>query len=530
MLISQRLKKIPFWTLGAILYGISWPLPWNINISFLAWIAFIFLFISLENNHQFFRSIGLVWMFSLLAYTISSGWFLGIPKNKELIIIGAISESLNLVIPFMIAFPVRKYVGFSQMLYVLPFIFVVCEWSYSFIEHNLNYLLIAHSQTENTWLIQYIDVFGYLSITFWVMLFNVLVYSILVRANYRVLSVNFIRKVVVVSFIMVFLPLVYAFYKQYHLKDKSAETIRVSLLHTDFNLLFSTQEQKIKRLERIVEITDSADYYNKLKKVETDLYVWFEGAIPYGNNYKIQQFVRSAVTDWNTPLLSGCDHVEPFYNTSLMQSVNRVILFAADSSQSLQYYDKNILTPGWESFPYISWLHQLGWKFMIESEFYKKGNGIRLFEFEDQGKRNIKIGTPICFEQSYSTLWNQMSLLGADFFIQLSFETWFGETYFQKQMAYITRLRAVETRHSVARCSNGGLTMFINSFGQVYDCIDNSETMLENSIDCSNEITFFTRHTNLFPVSCLIALCFYSVYIVLRKQPFRNRIFKIFPW
>jgi apolipoprotein N-acyltransferase len=480
-------------------------MPWNVNLSFLAWFAFVFLFLSLKKADTFWRFWGTVWIFSFITHTICSGWFLDVPTNKIIIIIGAINESLSFTISFIPFYFLQKRVGFNKSILVFPFLFVVGEWIYSSLDHNLGFLMVVHSQTANPWLIQYVDLFGYLSVTFWVWLFNVLIYLTVEKCRYRFFSGSFIKRMAVIVTMMVSLPLAYAAYRNHQIKQEKPDSISIAMTHTMFSPNPKTDQQIMKNVERIVEITDSLDYYSKKKKISHDLYVWHEGAIPSGNLKYFRNFVQGAVNDWQVPLLSGMQYYQKFDGTESWQPVNRVVLFTAnpDKKDALPYYDKLYLAPGWESIPYLSLFHKLGIRFASEYKYHTQGENLRLFELPVRN-RLVRIGTPICFEQNVPSIWNRMVLLGADCFVQVAYESWFGRTYFQKQVAYITRLRAIETRHSVARCSNGGLTLFVDSFGRIYSQAPDSESVTSGSLALSQKVTFYTRHQNLFPLMCLI--------------------------
>jgi apolipoprotein N-acyltransferase len=508
---ADMLKKFPFWLIGAFLYGISWPMPWSVNLAFLAWFAFVFLFLSIKKANTFWRFWGTTWIFSFVTYTICSGWFLDIPTNKLLIVAGAFSESLGFPTAFIPLYFLKKRIGFDKAIFALPFLFVISEWLYSSLGHFLGYLMVVHSQTANPWLLQYVDLFGYLSVTFWVMWFNVLIYVALRKSQNRLCSASFVARTAIIVLAMVSLPLLYAWQRDRQLAHEKADSISISMIRTMF-APNPNEEQLLKNLDRTVELTDSLDYYAKKKKKQSDLYVWHEGAIPSGNTKGILDFVRSAVNDWQVPLLSGMDYYEKYQGTNLWQSVNRVVLFQIplDTTAALPFYDKVNLAPGWEGIPYLSLFHKLGIRFANENAFKRKGERLRLFTVPVHN-RQVRIGTPICFEQNAPSIWNQMVLLGADCFVQVSFESWFGQTYFQKQVGYITRLRAIETRHSIARCSNGGLTFFVDAFGRIYSPAPGPESVITDSVALSKTVTFYTRHQNLFPLICLVISVAYFI-------------------
>ena len=508
----MKLDKFPWWLISAVLYGISWPMPWNANLSFLAWFSLVFLFISLEKAKGFWKFFGIAWGFTFIAYTICSGWFLDIPTNKFLIVIGAMSESMSFPLPFIPYYFIKKQAGFKKSILILPFLFVIGEWVYCSLEHNLSYLLVAHSQTANLWLIQYVDTFGFLAITFWVVLFNVLLYSAFVGSKYRLFSFSFLKRAATSILAMISVPLAYAAVQNHRIHKRSMDRMRITMINTRFAPNPKTNEQAVKNLDRTVELTDSVYYYSKKHGIFRDLYVWHEGAIPLANTRPIRRFVQSAVNDWQTPLLSGIEYYEKFDGTQYNQPVNRVVLFTPnpDSTDRMQYYDKINLAPGWESIPYLSLFHKSGIRFGNEYKFHRKGDRIRLFDIPGQ-KRHFTVGTPICFEQNAPWLWNRMVRLGAEAFIQVSFESWFGKTYFQKQVAYITRLRAIETRHAVARCSNGGLTFFVDPFGRIYSPARGPESSTTDSIALSKTVSFYTRHQNCFPLFCLMVSIGYLI-------------------
>lgn len=508
----MKADKFPWWLAGAVLYGISWPMPWNVNLSFLAWFALVFLFISLEKAKGFWRFFGIAWGFTFISYTICSGWFLDIPTNKFLIVLGALTESFSFPLPFIPYFFIQRRIGFKKSIFILPFLFVIGEWVYCSFEHNLSYLLMAHSQTANLRLIQYADTFGYLSITFWVVLFNALMYSAFVKSRYRPFSPSFLKKAVPSIGVMILIPLIYAAVQDHRIKLLSADRMKVTMINTRFAPNPKTDE---KNLDRTVELTDSVDYYSRKTGERSDVYVWHEGAIPFVNTKPVRSYIQNAVNDWQTPLLSGLEFFEKFNGTDYNQPVNRVVLFTPnpDSTGRMQYYDKISLAPGWESIPYLSIFHKAGIRFGHEYKFHKKGDRVRLFEIPGR-TRHFTVGAPICFEQNAPWLWNRMARLGAEGFIQVSFESWFGKTYFQKQVAYITRLRAIETRHSVARCSNGGLTFFVDPFGRIYSPAPGPESSTTGSIALTRTLTFYTRHQNLFPVFCLVICIGYGVFLI----------------
>ena len=149
----------------------------------------------------------------------------------------------------------------------------------------------------------------------------------------------------------------------------------------------------------------------------------------------------------------------------------------------------------------------------------KEGEGIKLIEVKTRNENAVKIGTPICQEQNYSYIWNEMALKGAQCFVQLSYESWWTLDYFKKQMADITRLRCIETHRYAARCSNGGVTDFIDPLGRIYSSAGKSEGAVTESVALiSDGATFFSKHQNLFPLLCLAMVFSIIIYSEVKKS------------
>jgi apolipoprotein N-acyltransferase len=501
-------RKFPKWLLAALLYGMSWSHFTGINLSFLAWFAFVPLFIDLENRNSFRAFYSRALLFSVVAYFIICHGFLFTARTAVFFFAGAASELFLTSIPFALVYPFKKRYGFKAALIAFPFVISMWEWLYQQLEHTTGYLMLSNSQSLNTPLIQYIDIFGVWSIAFWVMAFNVLLFFQYRKWGSDPKSSAVNRGFAVICLLMIVPPLCYYAFKHSQLREKTGEPVRFTLIHTRFPLVEDSQDSWAERIERLTFLTDSADYELKAGRLKSDLYVWHEGAIERGNDRRVTAFIDSAVGDWGTPLISGINCIPENAAKDDSRRVNRAVLFAARSGAktSNSYYDKVRLFPVREQIPYHDLLAKLPFFTvpLTDPRFLKKGGAIRTIEVNAQNGRRFRIGTPICQEQNYPAVWSGMALAGADCFIQLSSESWWTLEYFKRQMAEITRLRCIETGRGAARCSNSGVTAFIDALGRVYSRAGTKEGALTDELNLSGEgATFFSRHQRLFPALCL---------------------------
>jgi apolipoprotein N-acyltransferase len=92
---------------------------------------------------------------------------------------------------------------------------------------------------------------------------------------------------------------------------------------------------------------------------------------------------------------------------------------------------------------------------------------------------------------------------GAEFVALMNNDAWFGTSGGGKQLMSYTRLRAIENRRSIVRCSNGGISCFIDPFGNISGRLPwYKATIGTQDVLCVSKKTFFSKHPAWFPKFC----------------------------
>jgi apolipoprotein N-acyltransferase len=171
---------------------------------------------------------------------------------------------------------------------------------------------------------------------------------------------------------------------------------------------------------------------------------------------------------------------------------NTAILF--DTTRYLQLRHKSRLTPGVEIMPFYKYL-----KFLNKYAINLGGtigtlatDSIQLpFTVNDK----LKVATIICYESAYGDFVNEFVRNGANIILVITNDGWWGHTPGYKQHFLFSRLRAIETRRSVARSANTGTSGFINQRG---DVIKQSDywvgTSLRQKLNANDQLTFYVKH------------------------------------
>lgn len=272
-------------------------------------------------------------------------------------------------------------------------------------------------------------------------------------------------------------------------------------------------------------IWDAAANTNRFRKLlelsrvalaaKPDLLVWPEAAVPGLLRYddETRGAITSLAREHGVALIVGADDAEPkrdnptgreadYFNSAFL--INRKGEIAAR-------YDKRRLVVFGEYVPLARWLPFLKWFTPITGGF-TPGRGSVGFTLAEP---RVKTSVLICFEDLFATLARQSVEPDTDFLVNLTNNGWFGESAAQWQHAAGAVFRAVENGLPLVRCTNNGLTCWVDATGRMH------EVWFGDSRDIYGEgfklarvpvlgdgarrvSTFYTRHGDVFGWLCVV--------------------------
>ncbi|MDI6741006.1 MAG: apolipoprotein N-acyltransferase, partial [Candidatus Edwardsbacteria bacterium] len=105
----------------------------------------------------------------------------------------------------------------------------------------------------------------------------------------------------------------------------------------------------------------------------------------------------------------------------------------------------------------------------------------------------------ICFESIFPEITRSQARRGADFFVNITNDGWFGRSGAARQHADMAVIRAVETRRAIARCANSGISMFIMPDGAIRKPTPlYQQVVIMEDIPVMGGTTFYSRFGDLF--------------------------------
>ena len=115
------------------------------------------------------------------------------------------------------------------------------------------------------------------------------------------------------------------------------------------------------------------------------------------------------------------------------------------------------------------------------------------------------MGVFICYEAVYPAEIREFANNGAQVFVNISDDAWFGQTAAPVQHLNQARMRAIENHRWLVRATDTGLTVVIDPFGRVVaQAPRNVRTSLDVPYSVVSGTTFYTRHGNWFVWLCAI--------------------------
>lgn len=215
-------------------------------------------------------------------------------------------------------------------------------------------------------------------------------------------------------------------------------------------------------------------YFALSKKLITafnppDFLVWPETAMPfYPQQSALTTELLSFVRAWQIPLISGA----PWYNvvdkeSGIVEYYNAAFLLSPFFENPLKgLVFKSHLVPFGEYIPFSDFLPFL--EPLVQSAGnFTAGEIKNPLQIKTSNGEFVQVGVLICFESVFPDLSRRWVDVGANLFINITNDAWYGKTSAPTHTLAMTVLRAIETRRTIVRAANTGFSAFISPAGEI---------------------------------------------------------------
>lgn len=495
----KEVFKKPYWLLSGILLGLSYPSYDPIPTGILAWFAFVPFLLENKKIQSFKIYLFQACLLIIVALFIDVWWVNYFSFQALLVCI--FSQLPFLILPFVVFYLVQKRFTWEKALLALPFIWTLTDWLAHIMPHGLQVYLLPYTQANNTWLIQFADIFGMWGVGFWVMGMNSLIVLIIDKKQ---------TKNLVYSIIWLVLPLIYSLWvmkiNPQSVLGSDTRKSKVSLIQTNLDSYSKDSLLAKKTFDQIVSLSDSA-----VRTTQPDLLVLPEAAlpIPLFQDTVIFNFTKKAITAWQTSVAIGyveypnASKKHIFRNNALVFTPQLAMFWDSLKlkANDVKVYQKQFGLPFVELMPYFAETPT------PRGSAMQRGDEPYTFDYANFKGDKFKVALTICWEQMYPHKMADLVNNEAEFIALMNNDAWFGTTPGAKQLQSFTRMRAIENRRSIVRCSNGGISCFIDPFGNIEGKLPWFKAAIgTKEVLCVSKKSFYSKHPNWFIIFSGIAL------------------------
>ncbi len=402
----------------------------------------------------------------------------------------------------------------ALIVYWLSFEYIHLHWDLNWPWLNLGNGFANY----HTW-IQWYEYTGTFGGSLWILIVNIILfmaYKDLFKA--RRPGKSFYRNILLVL-ILIILPVITSLviYRNYHEKESPISVVLVQPNIDPYNEQYSAPPAEV--LGRILKLadkkTDSLTDYIVAPESAIQEYVWEDqielaesaGILrQYISNHRYVAMVigisSRKLFQPGEPLsltarkFTDVDKYYDSYNTALFFNI----------TGKLQRYHKSRLTPGVEMMPYPK-LFKFTEKYAIDL-----GGTVGTLATDPErtpfvAANGLKIAPCICYESVYGDFVAGFVRNGANAIFVITNDGWWGNTAGHRQHFLFSVLRAIETRRSVARSANTGISAFINQRGDVAQATTYWEpAVIKQNINTNDKLTFYVRYGDYIArISLLVA-------------------------
>jgi apolipoprotein N-acyltransferase len=249
---------------------------------------------------------------------------------------------------------------------------------------------------------------------------------------------------------------------------------------------------------------------------QPDLIVWPEAPAPFSwQDNRFSKRASSLAIRAGHPFLAGVVEwkTETFPSGHVGSAPYNSAVLVDAQGQKVFVYDKRHLVPfgEYEPFPLI---HRVVRSVSDEVGGFHKGNVAAVGALPG----GYKFSVYICYEAVYPGEVREFAAKGANLFINISNDGWFGKSAAARQHLLMARVRAVENRRWVLRVTNNGFTAAIDPYGKMYETIPRDvRGAVDLPYDFRTDTTLYTRFADWFAWMCVL------VSVILLLQTFWKR-------
>lgn len=505
----KRLHKILLSLLSGLLLTAGWP---ERGFPFLLFLGFVPLLVveyeqwkNREDNHA--SGIIPYILLSISVWVLLTTWWVYI--STPIGIVATILVNTSLVGGAFLIFHITHRrlsgaaAGYTALIgYMLTAEFIHLRWDLNFPWLNLGNGFGAYPK-----LIQWYEYTGIFGGSLWILLVNILLFFFIRDRIMHKICNREIALRMAATILLISVPMIISLvmYHQYTEKINPVDVVVVQPNVDPYNEQYELDPMVVteRMLALAAEKSDSLTDFAVFPESAIQEYVFEDRIESSPSINRIRKFNASyarmnVITGISSRkiFLPGeplSPSARKFSDTNRYYDSYNTALFIAHNGQ-LQKYHKSKLTPGVELMPYLDVFPFLK-KFAIDLGGTTGSLGVNPDQTPFVISSNLKVAPCICYESVYGEFMNRFIQNGANVIFVITNDGWWGNTPGHRQHMLFSVIRAIETRRSIARSANTGISCFINQRGDISQRTAYwVPAAIREKINANDKVTFYVKN------------------------------------
>ena len=402
--------------------------------------------------------------------------------------------------------------GFSPFFIICgaPVIWIAIEYVRGLAFTGFPWLDLGYGLHAQPHLIQAADLGGHLLVSMMIVCCNSIVTWIILRLHHKeaMSKHGTVGITIACSFLLVLFG--YSIIRYQLIEGRIKQALQIQVAAVQGNIDQSAKwspENKLATVNRYISLSKETGQGEK-----ANLIVWPETALPfYPQRDPATAYLLDYVRSEKSWLLTGAPLIT--YSKArgaapTPQYLNGALLFSPQGDIA-GMYGKRHLVPFGEYVPARRFLPFISPLVENVGDFTPGSSKAPL------NLDALKIGVLICYESIFSDIARDSVTLGANLLVNITNDAWYGRSSAPYQSMAMAVFRAVETKRSLVRAANTGISAFVDPLGRVIQQtpIFTAEA-IKASVPLLEEKTLFCIKGHWFGLCCLVLV---PVFFIVRR-------------
>lgn len=512
---------------SGVLLSFAWIFPWG---SLFLFFTFVPLILAEEVwVHKNRTCLSFRWLYlTFFTFNLLSIWWIAYVSLWGMLFIVA-ANALLMALVWFAAGNIKRVAGTTAGYFSLTVFWI----SFEYVSHigvlPWPWLTLGNGLSNSIQIIQWYEFTGVLGGSLWILLVNILIAEVVRKAKQKNSKKQIASSVLLITAVV--LPILISAYRYLNYKENERELTVVALQPNidPYTEKFNSKNVKnnTRKLLNLLQQSTS-DSTCLVVAPETSLPTLWEDSLlttnselsdfhSFAKSYPDLNVIVGAITQ-RTIKPKYINNRESQFN-NYYKSYNSALL--VNALPEVQISHKTILVAGVEKAPFREYFDFFQ-GFLVDPGGavgeLSKGEGPEVMKM----KSGELIGPVICFESAFGNFVRGIVKEGAEFLVVLTNDGWWKHSTGVWQHFVYSKVRAVETRRSIVRSANTGISGIINQRGELISGSTIAETcFVKGKIKVNNQLTFYVVYGDyLGKCSVFLSLAAVLYLLYIRKRPF----------